>query len=83
MLPTFKLRTPHIYPETGNRNMGDDTTYLKNGTEIMLLNKQQNFINKISGLPKMYLHGDGTARKGMWGKGSDQFQFVIAKMNEE
>jgi len=82
MLPIFLWKTPHISPLTDNENIGDDSTYVKNGTKTMLLNSQRNHMNKIEGLPKLYVHGDGTSRKGMWGKG-DVFQFIMTRMYEE
>ena len=82
MLPTFQFVVPHIKPMSTNDNQNDQSTYLKNGTALHLLNTQANFLNKIPGLPKLIVHGMGTTKYGMWGKG-DIYQIVISKMFEE
>jgi len=82
MLPVFRWLVPHINPTTTNENMDDDTTYVKNGTQLHFLNTQLNFLNKIEHLPKLYVHGVGTQKKGMW-KDSDKFIMVMSKLFEE
>ena len=83
MVSVFKNIAPHIKAVTNNENMEDETTYVKNGTQLHLLNSQQNFLNKIENQPKALIHGVGTTKKGMWGLGSDVFQIIMQKMYEE
>jgi len=82
MIPQFNFNQPSANPIATNENLVDDASYIKNATKLMLLNQQNNYINKIELLPKMIAHGNGNAKKSMW-RHADQFVFIMKKPFEE
>ena len=64
-----------------NENIDDFDTYVKNGTNLHLLNTQLNFINKVPGIARVVSHGLGKKQKGMW-KDGDLFQIHLKKAYE-
>ena len=82
VLPVFTFYKPDAYPIADNENLNNDETYVKNGTSFHFLNLQNNFVQKIEHLPKVYAQGPGTAKPGLWKK-SDVFQLVMLKSFEE
>merc|ERR1711907_10080 len=82
VLPVFDNYKPFLNPIARNENLEDESTYVKNGTKIHMLNNQLNYMQKIKNFPKIVLHGPGTKKLGMW-KDSDIFQLIMLKQFEE
>merc|ERR1712166_180572 len=83
VLPTLNYRDPNLKSKqlATNVNLPDNTTNVRNGTEIHLLNTQLNYVNMIRGVKEVLTQGPGTKRVSMWGSG-DVFQLIHQKQLE-